>query len=588
MKNTWKNTVFLRLFIMFVLIMSPICGIGITIYTWGIHAIQDEIYKSMVSQVTFYLKGLDTEIQRMKLLQYECTANDDLNKLTFAYQSLNNYDKSQAMLRLAQHLFVIKSSSRYIADVSVSIIKLNITISTNGGIMSMDKDELKLVKSPFIASPSRMMYRNGSFYLSVDYPISVKNMQKVSYIIRIRLLEKAFMDDINQFNTYEESLSMMTSKTGDFLLVNGKSNYQKESMWEQLEKEIKQSQTGTYHGKVNGRKYLAIYSTSDYLGLSLARYIPERVIFSWTNRYKIWIWIFSLVSLVIIILFFISVHRFIHKPLNNLVKAFKNVEGGDLKVNIEYLHNDEFRYLYRSFNAMVLNLSTLIDQVYKQKILMQNAELKQLQAQINPHFLYNTFFMLYSITKAEDYENVMSFLQQLGSYFKFITRNGEDQVPLEREVEHARTYTNIQNLRFSRRITIQFEELPEKYRHLKVPRLIIQPIIENSFKYGLEDKVSEGILQIRFREFRNFLCIMVEDNGNGMNSYDMITLKNVLANKEYGGEVTGIVNIHKRLQLKFGEKSGLVISNSEIGGLKVVVKIEMQGDENGNIQTIGG
>jgi two-component system, sensor histidine kinase YesM len=581
LKNTWKNTVFLRLFLMFLLIITPLCGIGISIYNWGVHAIKDEIYKSMIAQVNFYLDGLDTEIQRMKILHYESITDEDLNRLTFAHLSMNEFEKSQGLLRLQQRLNAIKSSSRYISDASVSIIGLNTTISSNDGIMSMDKGELEFLKGPYLSSRTQMIFWNGSFYLNVSSPLGNKNMQKLSYIIKIRLLEKAFKEDLNQFNTYENSLSMVTGKVGEFILVNGKESYPIDNMRSQLGREMEKSPTGTYYEKINGKKYLAIYSTSEYLGLSLTRYIPERAVFSRLNRYQIWLWVFALVSLGIIVLFSISIYNFIHKPLHSLMEAFKKVENGDWKVNIEHRHNDEFRHLYRNFNMMVGNLGTLIDQVYKQKILMQNAELKQLQAQINPHFLYNTFFMLYSIARAEDYENVMSFLQQLGSYFKFITRNGEAEVPLYKEVEHARTYTNIQALRFSRRISIDFEELPEKYRNLMVPRLIIQPIIENSFKYGLEEKASEGMLFIRFREFGDFLCIIIEDNGNGMNSSDMISLKNALANKEYEGEVTGVVNIHKRLQLKFGANSGLVIANSEIGGLMVVMNLELE--ENGNV-----
>ena len=587
MKITWKNTVFLRIFLMFLLIIAPIIGIAINIYNWGVRAIQDEIYKSMIAQVTFYLDGLDTEIQGIKQLQYECISDDDLNSLTFAHQSMNNYEKTQAFLRLQRRLITIKSSSRYIDDASISIIEINTDISVNNGIQKgIDEDLLKSIKSQYVSPHSQMSFWNGSFYLNVTNSWASKNKDKISYAIRIKLKENAFLEDLNQFNTYEDSMSMMTCKSGEFVLIQGKNSDSRDVMMDMLAQKVNKSGTGTYNEKVNDSKYLAIYSTSNYLNFSVARYIPAGVVFSRLYSYRIWLWVFAVVSLVIIILFSFSIYGFIHKPLKSLVKAFKDVESGDLKVHIEHRHNDEFMYLYKSFNTMVGNLGTLFDQVYKQKILMQNAQLKQLQAQINPHFLYNTFFILYSIARTEDYENVMSFLQQLGSYFKFITRNSEDEVILSMEVEHARTYTNIQALRFSRRIVIKFEELPEKFKDVMVPRLIIQPIIENSFKYGLEDKASNGVLIISFHESGRFLRIIIEDNGNGMNSEDMIRLKSTLVNSEYEGEATGIVNIHKRLQLKFGKNSGLEILKSEIGGLSVVISLELKGD--GDVQTTCG
>ena len=584
MKNTWKNTVFLRLFLMFLLLMLPLCGIGIGIYNWGVWAIRNEINKSMVAQVTFYLNGLDTEIQRMKVLMYECTSNDDLNRLTFASQSFDNFEKSQALLRLQQQLRSIKGSSRYIDDAYVSIIKLETTVSAvNGIVKGVDKDLKKFLLSPYMSSYSQMIYLNGRFYLNVVWPLANNNTQKISFVITIRLTEEAFTDDLNQFNTYAGSISLLTSKNARFVLVNGNNSFSKSKVRDQLLEKMSQSVTGTYNEYFVGKRYLAVYSTSEYLNISLARYIPEKAVLSYVKKYQIWLWVYAAASLVIIVLFSISIYGFIHKPLNLLVKAFKNVESGDLQVSIEHHHNDEFRSLYHSFNTMVGKLNTLFDQMYKQKILMQNAQLKQLQAQINPHFLYNTFFILYSIARAEDYENLMSFLQQLGSYFKFITRNSEDEVTLSREIEHARTYTNIQALRFSRRITIKFDQLPDRFKNFMVPRLIVQPIIENSFKYGLENKESDGLLLIRFRESTSFLHIIIEDNGSGMNHADIVRLKNNLEEKQYEGEMTGIINIHRRLQLKFGGRSGLDISNSETGGLKVTIKLELKGDTDGNV-----
>lgn len=577
MKNTFKNTVFLRLFLMFVAILIILCGIGVNIYNWGVVAIRNEISKSMVSQVDFYKNSLNTEIQRIKLLQYECVSDDDLNDLVFATQLMNDYEKNKSMLRLQKRLITIKSSSRYIDDVSASIIGLDTTISANNGVIrGIDESEQKIVKTPYISSLSQIVQWNGDLYLNMTYPMTYMSSNKILYIIKIKLNASAFAEDLNQFITYENSISMMSFNSSEILLMKGQLDNIDDGMRDVLIKKIKKIERGSNNETIGGEKYLAVHSTSEYIGVRIARYIPERAVMSSIKNYQIWLWIFSIVSLIVIAIFSIYIYSFIHKPVQRLMRAFKAVENGDLKVYIEHNHNDEFRYIYREFNMMVVNLNTLIDQVYKQKILMQNAQLKQLQAQINPHFLYNTFFILYSIARTEDYENLMSFLQQLGNYFKFITRNSEDEVPLSKEVEHARTYTNIQGLRFSKRISIEFEELPEKFENLIVPRLIIQPIIENSFKYGLEDKTDKGVLAIRFHEFGSFFCIIIEDNGNGMNRVNMSNLNNVLKDSDYEGEATGVVNIHKRLQLKFGKNSGLNICKSEIGGLKVVIRIEQK------------
>ncbi|WP_242856202.1 sensor histidine kinase [Ruminiclostridium josui] len=261
--------------------------------------------------------------------------------------------------------------------------------------------------------------------------------------------------------------------------------------------------------------------------------------------------------------------------MNELVKAFRKVENGDLKVTINHDSNNEFGYLFKSFNDMVKNLNMLIDQVYNQKILMQKAELKHLQSQINPHFLYNSFFMINTMARIGD-ENLVPFTKHLGEYFRFVTRNSMDNIPLEEEINHAKVYTEIQLMRFSKRLQIHFGECPPMYKDLKVPRLILQPIIENAFEHGLEKKKNGGLLLVNFEGNENELRIIVEDNGCDITDNELEKLQDLLEDNEKEIETTGTLNIHRRIRLVFGEESGLIISRSVIGGLKAVLKIVLQ------------
>jgi len=259
------------------------------------------------------------------------------------------------------------------------------------------------------------------------------------------------------------------------------------------------------------------------------------------------------------------------------------VEAGDLEIKIEHKHDDEFRYIYRRFNAMLDKINLLINQVFTQRILTQKAELKQLQSQVNPHFLYNCFFILYNIAYAEGCDTVARFANQLGNYFQLITRSAKDEVPLSREVEHARVYTEIQTMRFSNRISVQFEELPECYAGLIVPRLILQPVIENAYEHGLARVKAGGWIHISFHPFDGRLCIRVEDNGEGLEAQEFQRLRDVFDNKIQECEATGMINIHRRLQIRFGAESKLAISGGEAGGTKVEIIIRLQ--EGGNVQT---
>lgn len=148
------------------------------------------------------------------------------------------------------------------------------------------------------------------------------------------------------------------------------------------------------------------------------------------DHYQVYLYLISLCALIVIILFSIYVYRIIHRPLSRLVRAFRKVESGDLQVELTYKSSDEFHYLYAQFNNMVAHLKKLIFEIYEQKIRTQQSELKQLQSQINPHFLYNSFYLLYRMTKAQDFENSTRFTKYLGDYFQYMTRNGSEEVPL--------------------------------------------------------------------------------------------------------------------------------------------------------------
>lgn len=219
-------------------------------------------------------------------------------------------------------------------------------------------------------------------------------------------------------------------------------------------------------------------------------------------------------------------------------------------------------------------LELLIEKDYTQKLLLQKAELKQLQAQINPHFLYNSFFMLQRMIQTENIEDAQSVANALGVYFRYLTRNNMDHVKLSEEYRHAQNYAYIQGLRFSGRIQIDFEELPAGYADIPVPKLILQPILENAFNYGLANKMKDGLLQVHFHPDNEVLQIDIEDNGEELTDEKLCNLSNALLEVQSTGtnvEMSGILNIQRRLIIFSNTHDSLHVSRSTLGGLRVSI-----------------
>ena len=312
---------------------------------------------------------------------------------------------------------------------------------------------------------------------------------------------------------------------------------------------------------------------------TLALFADEDEVFQSTNTYQNFFILMLFLTIFIILLFSFILYYFVHRPLNQLVASFKKVQQGDFSFHIDYPKQDEFGYLYESFNKMQTQLNTLIHEVYEQKIRNQQSELKRLQSQINPHFLYNNFFVLYRLIKSGNTELSLKFSSYLGNYFQYITRDSNDEIFLKDEIAHARTYTDIQTLCHGGRIQVFFDDIGENLSQMTVPRLILQPIIENCYKHAFENTLDAGKISVSFEHNiqTETLEICVEDNGSCSDDQLKALQKSLASSSFNPDEITGIYNVHRRIVLKYGNEYGLSVSRSSMGGMKVLIRIKDEG-----------
>lgn len=563
----WKKNVLRRLIFSFICILLPLFILSMIIYNWGVHTLKGEITKSMSSQVSQYFGNLEQEFRRIQLLQYDCLTDDNLNALGSIPESMNNIERMESILRLQQRLNAIRNSSTYIIDVYAYIPSIQKKVSALT-VAAMNPEEYNTLIQSQDAPGSQLRNVNDRLYLSADYPTTSPGSSKKPLFLlsvefsKIKLKENLSMmvtssDEMLIMNNPEYAIATSNEISTDTVIADFLLNHDETNMVRTID--------------VNNTGYLAVYSYNQFFDAVLSKYVPESGVFKPLEKFKSWFVLLAALSVLIIVLYSLYAYKYIHKPLFKLVKAFRRVEHEEFSVRIDHDVDDEFRYIYARFNSMLENLESLVDQVYKQQILTNRAELKQLQSQINPHFLYNSFFILNTMARLGDTENLEKFTNQLGVYFQFITRNHAEEVPLSDEVKHARVYTDIQQTRFSKRNRIDFGELPESISQVMVPRLILQPIIENAFNHALEQRASNGVLVVRFEQIADEILLIVEDNGTELSGERLERLGHGLSSKEV--ETTGLLNIHMRIKLKFGGDSGLLLERSQLGGLKATIRI---------------
>jgi two-component system, sensor histidine kinase YesM len=581
---TFKNSIFGKMLLAFFVIIIPFYIIGINISNWGIRTVSNEIKNSIISKNNFYMSNLENEIQRIKILQSSYLNSENLISLAYAYDIMDNITKTETIKNLKSELGFIKSSSMYIHDVKAYIPSIDKCISANVLVNREVKEDydqkaimIDLLKE-YMENSSKYLIQIDEKYVIISVPHINIDIENPPYFIVVELSNDAFKRTVDNFSSNDYSGAALIDMNTRSIIAGSKDYDAVNKIYEKTVGEYSSNIVNECSVNVNNKPCIGISYKSSLLNMAMINYIHKDILFSTVNRYRTALWIFTGGSLIVLFLLSFIVYKLVQEPLRKLLYAFSQVEEEKLEIKLDYKRNDEFRYIFLRFNSMVKNLNELIGQVYRQKILMQKAELKKLQSQINPHFLYNSFFSLYSIAIAEGNTTTAQFCNQLGRYFKYITRNINDEELLEKEVEYARIYSDIQGLRFSNRISVQYNEIPGEFRQLKVPRLIIQPLLENAFEHGLKDKKKDGVISINFENLNGNLCVKVEDNGDEITESQIKEMNEKILDENYTQEVTGIINIHRRIRLKFGTGSGITIKRGMMGGLEVCLYIEIQDD----------
>lgn len=260
-------------------------------------------------------------------------------------------------------------------------------------------------------------------------------------------------------------------------------------------------------------------------------------------------------------------------PIKKLMFLMRKVEEGNLAVTMDVKYDDEIGRLGRSFNVMIGEIGKLMDKVYQEQKELRKVELKALQAQINPHFLYNTLDSIIWMLRAERNEDVIKMVTALTKLFRIGISRGKDIIPIREELEHINSYLTIQQIRYQNKLSYEIR-VPEYLEMFVTLKLILQPIVENAIYHGIKRKREPGFISVTAREEQNAVVFEINDTGVGMTPEELKALENTLKNTQ--GEKMdsyGLKNVNERIKIFFGPEFGLTFSSEYGAGAKVEVKI---------------
>lgn len=571
MKKHRKLLLHHKLAIVFAAIIACIMTIELALHANTVNVVREMTYEKMNSQAEYYQQTFETELEGILDLQLDFFNNRRLPFLASPAVGLTPYEEREAALNVQERIRTITTVSNLVLDAALYIPGNNYYISDTTIRRMTDRDWEKM-NTCLLNADSSLQYDGTNFYSVRTGDTGNVSSQNPHYAFVLYFSSEQVTENLEVLNTVTKGGAFVYSEAKQVILENGTAETSAETVLRKMDRDKSGGFQSVQRITIGGKSYLVLVGGTGMMG-TFVQYVEEAPLTEYITESSINMFFYLLGMLIVSIVFVAYTRIILHKPLNILIHAFDRMKQGILTEHIYHGKDDEFSDLYRAFNETEDRLQQLIDEVYVQKSLTQTAQLKQLQAQINPHFLYNSFFILSRRIKRQDYENAEEFAIHLGNYFKYLTRDGSDYISLRQEIAHARSYAAIQQARFASRVRVIFEDFPEKYGEVLVPRLIVQPLLENSFGHGLANKVQDGILKIRLYETDEGIRIVVEDNGEEATDEDIARMQASLVEQE-PGEITGIVNIHRRLQIYFQGKAGLAITRSDLGGVAITICID--------------
>lgn len=275
----------------------------------------------------------------------------------------------------------------------------------------------------------------------------------------------------------------------------------------------------------------------------------------------------AFIILVVLMSFLLS--RKISSPIKRMERSMQEVQAGNFDIRVQTSGPREMQGLGKTFNLMNEKIKQLIEEIKQEQELKRESEIKALQAQINPHFLYNTLDSIIWLAEGKKTEEVIETVSALAKLLRYGISKGEECVVISRELEHVTHYLMIQRMRYSDEFEY-FIDVDKTILSCKTIKIILQPLVENAIYHGIRSKEDRGIIYIRGKRIKDKILFEVEDDGLGMTEEQLANILSAQPSQKEGSGI-GVKNVHERLKRYYGEEYGLVYQSTPDRGTCVSV-----------------
>lgn len=596
--------------IIFIAILIPTISVSTIIYIKSQKAITDQTERTITNSMNVVIGNIDSSLDAITEMSDSILTD---NRLASIVALKGNYilgDRSQKYSELhdilnffsnrvkntsminglldSYYLYIpsqktlIDSKSTYFENVNEDQIDFMQRLKDNKDINSW------FVSKPFEDdslgfSQSRLA---GEKLITYDKIFYDKD-EKTAAVLAINVDTNFISDNFSKIQTGALGEEIITLDSEGNIISHSDKNIagKKAEEYQRINQEIARlgKKSGSFFLQQGTVKDFVIYSISDNTDWRYTVIIPSQQVLGQVLQdiQQFLVIVFSITILLVLVITYLLSYIF-YKPLEKIVYAMQKIENRNLDVRIDDKRGDEYHKVYKGFNNMVTELNSLIRDLVNEKILKKEAEIKLLQAQINPHFLYNTLESIHSIAKIKKVEEISMMVSALSKFFRISLSGGKDVVTLKEATDLVINYLTIQNIRFNGKIDYNIN-IPEELMVYMVPKLILQPVVENSIYHGIEKRKGEGILTISAQGVNGVMQLTIEDNGVGIPDDKLLELRKSIENDNFKDSKNfALKNLNRQIKLMYGQEYGLSIDSQEEKGTCVCIMLPIVTEQGGS------
>ncbi len=568
-----------KMILLISMLMLPVIYLFIHTNRQSIDLVKSQIDFANANRLEHFLKEIEDTLEQFSGYSGIILSDPDFAEFAGGSVPENRYEFAELLQRAERKLRLFSSATRWVNRINLYFPQSRIAVSSD---RPPKYDEISLASRLNPEWRLRPVVVNGiaarAFTRYFVNPYSgYADLNNASTVIEIELMEDNVIEKLDSFKSKGINDPFLVASTGEVVL-NATSDEETANRLIGAANLTNRSGDVAYSTiKLDGKQIRVYMLRSEILDMTFVDYVPlEDILAPVTQAQRQFILTAALLILlgiaVAIILYFN-----VQVPIRLLTRGVEKLKDGHFSVRVRSRTGPDFERLVGRFNEMAAQIQHLVEKVYREEIRSKEAVMKQLQSQINPHFLYNSMAYIISMVNMNRLSQAVNMGHELSKYFRYTTRNSEMETTLGEELAFVQTYLSImedQLQKISHSI-----DLPEAMLECRIPRLLIQPLVENAIVHGLEEKLERGhisIIGITDGEWRQ---LRVEDDGVGLSANALQLLRLRLSLQDPDGGSFGLWNVKWRLHYQFGEGSDMTVSSVESQGFTVQLRWKERPEE---------